>query len=83
MPYYRINAGPMAVDNGARAPLSTLFGLADLTHQKVITGEYYGQDYLRVPAAEADRVVLEELLNESKLIWEKVEELPYDLRWQD
>lgn len=82
MPFYRINAGPMAVDNGAKAPLTTLFHLANVTDQKVITGEYWGQDYLRVPENEDDKAALESLLNETKLVWELVEDIPHNLKWQ-
>lgn len=80
MPYYQVNAGPLAVFNGAVAPLTTLFSLAELAGASVISGESYGQDYLRVPDDPGDRQALEELLVETRLIWGVVEELPLQLR---
>ena len=83
MSYYRINCGFLAVDNGAVNPLPTLISLAEMTNQKVIWGEGWGQDYLRVPKDEGERKALEELLTDSKLIWEVVEKLPYNIAWQE
>lgn len=74
--YYRINAGHLAVDNGAVAPLSKLTRIAELLGQKVGWGEYYGQDYLLVPENPSDKQVVEEILTEEKLVWEVVDRLP-------
>lgn len=74
--YYKVNAGPRAVDNGAIGPLSKLFDIAALADQKVLKGQYYGDDYLTVPLDEGKRNAIEELLTEEKLIWEIVDSLP-------
>lgn len=80
MQFYQINAGHLAVDNGSIAPLSALFALGDILDQKVISGEYYGQDFLIVPEDPEIRTIAEELMTERKLIWKVVDELPYWLR---
>lgn len=74
--YYRIDAGVRALENGALGPLDKLFDIATLINQPVLSGERYGDDYLRVPRNTDTRTALEELLNESKLIWEKTDILP-------
>lgn len=74
--YYKVNAGPRAVDNGAIYPLSKMFAIAEVADQKVLKGQYYGDDYLTVPLDEGKRKAVEELLTEEKLIWEIVDSLP-------
>lgn len=80
MPFYRINAGPAALDNGATTPLSTMFSLAEVLDRKVLSGEYYGNDYIEVPDSPEEQRIAEELLNDAKLPWERVDDLPYQLR---
>ena len=74
--YYKVNAGPRAVDNGAIYPLSKMFAIAEAADQKVLKGQYHGDDYLAVPLDEGKRKAVEELLTEEKLIWEIVDSLP-------
>lgn len=77
--FYRINAGPMAVHHGAVSPLKTMFDLAKLLDTNVIAGEHYGQDFIKAPLNEEEQQVVEQLLTEAKLPFEKVQKLPHHL----
>lgn len=79
MSFYKINAGTRALDQGCKAPLSTLFSLAEVLNTGVLSGVTYGDDYIAVPESPEDKAIAEELLNEPKLIWEIVPTLPYYL----
>lgn len=74
--YYKIDAGHRALENGAIAPLSKMFEIASLADQKLMTGNTYGDDYLFVPMNKEKAKAIEDLLTESKLIWEIVDNLP-------
>lgn len=78
--YYKIDCGPKALENGALGPLDKLFDIATLINQPVLSGECYGDDYLRVPRNTGTRTALEELLTESKLIWAITDTLPPKIR---
>lgn len=80
MPFYKINAGVASVHNGAKFPLTVLLQLADSMDQKVIPDRSYGEDFLPVPEDSTKRQAVEEILEEEKLIWEIVPELPGHLK---
>lgn len=77
--FYQINAGPIAVQNRAVSPLKTMFDLAKLLDTNVIAGEHYGQDFIKAPRSEEEQQVVEQLLIEAKLPFEKVQKLPHNL----
>lgn len=56
---------------------SSMFQLRDLAQTQLITGEYWGNDYLVAPTNEEDCKALEELMNGEGIYYEVVNKLPY------
>jgi hypothetical protein len=62
-----IHAGPLSLDNGAYAPLTTYFDLAKAIGVEVDSGSHYGDDSLEIE--DKDWPVVEALLVESKMVY--------------
>ena len=62
-----IHGGHLSLDNGAVAPLSTMFALSKLTDEGLQQGQTYGEDSIEV--SDEDWPVVEEMLKEHKLLY--------------
>lgn len=62
-----IHCGHAALDNGAVAPVKTMFAIAAAADTTVLTGEYYGDD--RIEVSEENLPTVIELLEEACLLY--------------
>lgn len=74
--FYRINAR-LSADNGAKGPLTQMFQLAVIMDTKVLSGQSYAEDFIRCPATEEECRIIEELMDDAKLVYEIVDRIPY------
>lgn len=79
--YFKINCGFAAINNGAHAPLSTMFAIAKAADAPLIAGGRYGDDYIEAPTDPAERQALLEMIEEAKLPYALVERVGEDKPW--
>lgn len=77
--FYAIDIGDRSVVNGAKAPVTFFFKLAKLLDTGYVTGNGFGDDYIKAPDTAEDRAAAEALMDEEKVIWRKVDKLPHHL----
>jgi len=75
--FYRLNP---RMDSRSHA--ASMFDVASCMNMKLITGGSWGDDYLVAPVEEEERKLVEELLHGDGIFFERVSELPIDLRWK-
>jgi hypothetical protein len=74
--FYRINAY-LSAQNGAKGSMNIMTDLAHILDTRVLWGGNYNDDFIRCPSTDEGRAMAETLMDEAKLVYEKVERLPY------
>lgn len=75
--FYRLNP-----HLNTRARASSMFDLAKATDSKLIQGERWGDDYLVVELADGKAELVESMMREEGLFFERLDRLPGQHEWQ-